>query len=102
EKDFAGAPAAALPLLVSGRAEDAGKGALFIHQDAAVYGGMLQAGAEAVLPVKHQAYLLVSKGAVQVEGEHLAEGDGAEITDIATLRIQAPDGAELLVMDVPE
>ena len=30
-----------LPLLVSGRDEDAGKGALFIHQDAAIYGGNL-------------------------------------------------------------
>jgi redox-sensitive bicupin YhaK (pirin superfamily) len=33
-----------LNLLVSGRAEDDGKGALLIHQDAASYGGRMSAG----------------------------------------------------------
>ncbi len=50
-----------LALLVSGRPEDVGKGALFIHQDAAIYGGKLAAGTRLEQPIKYQAYLLASR-----------------------------------------
>lgn len=92
----------ALSVLVSGRAEDAGDGALFIHQDAAIYGGRLQAGTRVTQPVKHQAYLLASKGTVSVNGRELREGDGAEITGERELAIAAISDAEVIVIDVPE
>lgn len=91
----------ALPLLVSGRAEDADAGALFIHQDAAIYGGRLQAGTVLQHPVKYQAYILVSEGNVLVDGKALAQGDGAEVTDQSVITFEAKTDAEILVIDVP-
>ena len=110
-REFPHAPAeGTLHLLVSGQPEHAKSGALFIHQDAAIYGGRLLAGSEVVQPLKHQAYVLAAKGRVTVNGETLAAGDGAEITGEKHLRIRAEAGtgeageiaAEILVIDVPE
>lgn len=91
-----------LRLLVSGRAEDAGKGALFIHQDAAIYGGRMNAGAVLNHPVKYQAYILVSEGEVEIDGKRMKQGDGAEIVGVETIAVKALTTAELLVIDVPE
>ena len=90
-----------LPLLVSGRDEDKGKGALFIHQDAAIYGGRLAAGANIQQPIKHQAYILASSGSFKVNDTVLNQGDGAEVTDTHNLTITAEKDAEILVIDVP-
>lgn len=90
-----------LPVLVSGRPEHAQHGALFIHQDAAISGGRLKAGATLRQPIKHQAYLLAPLGSFRV-GEHvLNPGDGAEVTGSPMLEITALTDAELLVIDVP-
>jgi quercetin 2,3-dioxygenase len=90
-----------LRLLASGRSEDAGKGALFMHQDAAIYGGMLTAGTVVTHPVKYQAYILASDGELLINGTLLKKGDGAEITGTSLLKIEAKTDAELLVIDVP-
>lgn len=90
-----------LPLLVSGQPEHDGRGALFIHQDAAIYGGRLAAGANVSLTIKHQAYILASVGSFTVNGTRLSQGDGAELTGEKTLQIVASDDAEILVIDVP-
>jgi len=92
----------ALPVLVSGRIEDEGKGALFIHQDAAIYGGRLKAGIVIEQKVKHQAYILDSIGSFSINGTALKQGDGAEVTGTHTIRIEALTDAEILVIDVPE
>ena len=92
----------ALPLLVSGREEDEGKGALFIHQDAAIYGGKMKEGTSIDQPIKHQAYVLVSEGEIEIDGTTLKRGDGAEITDTKLSRIKALSEAEIVVIDVPE
>lgn len=91
----------ALPLLVSGRREDEAKGALFIHADAAIYGGRLEAGANLTHPVGGQAYILVSEGAIAVDGTALKKGDGAEITDTASVVLSASEDSEIVVIDVP-
>ena len=91
----------ALPLLVSGRPEDAGKDALLIHQDAAIFGGRLLAGATVRQPIKYQAYVLASVGSVTIGGQTLHQGDGAEITGTDTLTLHAGTDAEVLVIDVP-
>ena len=90
-----------LPLLVSGRKEDADKGALFIHQDAAIFGGRLPAGTKIEQPIKHQAYVLASEGNFTINGQKLNPGDGAEVTDSKTLSITADTDAEIIVIDVP-
>lgn len=91
----------ALPLLVSGDEADGAKGALFIHADAAVYGGRLKAGAKITQPVAGQAYLLVSEGRVDVDGHALKKGDGAEVTDAQAVTIAAAEDSEIVMIDVP-
>ncbi len=91
----------ALPLLVSGRKEDEGKGALFIHADAALYGGRLKKGASISQKLQGNGYLLVSEGAVTIEGKTLKKGDGAEITDTDSITVTAPgEEAEIILIDV--
>lgn len=89
-----------LPLLVSGHNDDQDKGALFIHQDAAIYGGRLQQGSVIKQPIRHNAYILASSGSFTVNGQKLSSGDGAEITDTSELHITADQEAEILVIDV--
>ena len=90
-----------LKLLVSGRPEDKDKGALFIYQDAAIWGGNLKAGQALEQAIKHQAYVLVSKGEITLNGKAMKEGDGAEVTGENTLKISAKTEAQVLVIDVP-
>lgn len=90
----------ALPLLVSGRAEDADSGALFIHQDAAIYGGKIAAGTVIEHPIRAGVYVLASSGSFTVNGARLNPGDGAEVTEESALRIVAETDAEILIIDV--
>jgi redox-sensitive bicupin YhaK (pirin superfamily) len=91
----------ALAVLVSGLPEHAGSDALMIHQDAAIYGGRLRAGTTLTQALRHQAYLLVAEGTVEVDGTTLHKGDGAEVTGVEAITIHATSDAELLVLDVP-
>lgn len=90
-----------LNLLVSGNPDDASKGALFIHQNARIYGGRLENGTIIRHPVHNQAYILVSAGTISVSGNEMRAGDGAEITNVEDMVITATDDAEVLVIDVP-
>ena len=90
----------ALPLLVSGRPEHAGKGALFIHQYASIYGGKMAEGTAITQPISKKAYLLVSDGEVAVNGEVLYPGDGAEIENASLLHLEAKRASEVLVIDL--
>ncbi|MCF8496586.1 MAG: pirin family protein [Alphaproteobacteria bacterium] len=90
----------ALPLLVSGRKEDKDKDALMIHADASIYGGRLAAGTTITQPVKDQGYLLVSEGAVEIDGQPMKRGDGAEITGVQSVKITASEDSEILLIDV--
>lgn len=90
-----------LPLLVSGQPEHEGQGALFIHQDAAIYGGRLSKGTTLTQGIKHQAYVLASEGSFTLNGVRLDKGDGAEVTDTTSLTIKALEDMEILVLDVP-
>ncbi len=102
-REFPKAPVnAALSVLVSGRPEHEKSGALFIHQDAAIYGGTLTKGAAVQQAVKHQAYILASVGSFSVNGTVLNEGDGAEISGEETLTIEAQSDAEIIIIDVPQ
>lgn len=90
----------ALHLLASGRAADAEKGALWIDQDAALWGGVLKAGQRWSQKLSGPAYLLVSTGEITLNGEPLKQGDGAAITDVAAAEITAITASELVLIDM--
>lgn len=91
----------ALNLLVSGREEDEGKGALYINQDAAIFGGRIEKDTSLTHMIKHQAYLLVSEGQVIVDGKTIEKGDAAAITEQQSTQIEALVNSEILLIDVP-
>jgi hypothetical protein len=93
----------ALPLLVSGRKEDEGSGTLYIHADAALYGGRLKKGAKLAHSLRGNGYVLVSEGDIEIDGQKLKKGDGAEITEQSSITLATPGGeAEIIVIDVPK
>jgi len=87
-----------LTLLVSGD----GRAPLQIHQDATIHAGRINAGSELGHAIKHQAYLLVSRGAITLDGHSLKKGDGAEISDVNSINLAAVTDADVLIIDVPE
>jgi len=90
-----------LPLSVSGRAEDEGKGAVFIHQDASISGGRLDARQERTQPIKDQAFMPISDGEIEILSHPSKNGDGLEITDQDRVTIKALTHAEVILIDVP-
>jgi len=88
----------ALTLLVSGD----GAAPLTIHQQSALYAGILEAGIQIEHPIQQQAYLLVSEGEILLEGQKLSKGDGAEITNKEQVVLKALSKSEVLVIDVPK
>ncbi len=87
-----------LTLLVSGD----GEATLSIHQDAFIYAGYLLKDTELSHKIKQQAYVLVSEGSLELEGQVLNKGDGLEVTSLATINIKALSDTKLLVIDVPQ
>ena len=86
-----------LNLLVSGD----GQAPLHIHQDVYIYAGRLKKGSVIEHSVRENAYVLVSQGAVSLNGTPLGKGDGAEITGEEGVKIEAQTDSEVLVIDVP-
>ena len=81
---------------------DGRDGSVTIHQDAALYAAVLEAG-EAVShgakPGRH-AWLHVARGAVDLNGHALEEGDGAAASDEERIDIAAREDAEILLFDL--
>jgi len=73
-----------------------------IHQDAKLYVSLLDAGQE----VKHElvkgrhAWLQIAKGAVELNGKKLEQGDGAAISEEKALSIKGSKDAEVLLFDL--
>jgi redox-sensitive bicupin YhaK (pirin superfamily) len=81
---------------------DGREGSLTIRQDAALYLGTLNADGElsrAMTPGRH-AWLQLLRGAVQLNGRPLAEGDGAAISEERLLSIRADRPSEILLFDL--
>ncbi len=88
-----------LRLVASRDGED---GALTVHQDMALYAGVLDAGASVthtLAPGRH-AWVQVARGEVTLNGQRLGEGDGASVSGEERLAIEAAAPAELLVFDL--
>jgi quercetin 2,3-dioxygenase len=79
-----------------------GGDAVLVHQDAEVFVSRLNAGAN----VTHQlaegrgVYLYVIEGDVTVNGDAMATGDAAQITNETRIEISATGTSELILVDV--
>jgi len=90
-----------LPVLASGDPET--DGGLMIHQDAKILGGRLAAGTAVTYDVAdgRGAYLVVSEGAVEINGQPAGHRAGVTITAEGALTITATEDAEVVLADVP-
>jgi len=73
-----------------------------VGQDVSVYAGLLDAGDRVTLdlaPGRH-AWVQLVEGTVSVGDEKLTKGDGAAVSDEASLQFTSSEGAELLVFDL--
>jgi len=81
---------------------DGKDGSVTIHQDAKLYGSLLEPGQQ----VQHElgkgryAWLQVAKGAVELNGRPLHQGDGAAVSDEQKLTIKGTADAEVLLFDL--
>lgn len=82
--------------------EDGRDGSITIHQDLNLWGARLRPGQAAELPVVagRTQWMQVTSGAVRVGEEMLGAGDGATLTGMSALRLQADAATELLVFDM--
>jgi redox-sensitive bicupin YhaK (pirin superfamily) len=81
---------------------DAENGAVKINQDAELYVSLLKAGEEVTHEFgdKRHGWLQVARGAVEVNGKKLEQGDGAAISDEKKLSIKGAEDAEVLLFDL--
>ncbi len=73
-----------------------------IQQDADIYAAMLEPDEEVrheLSPGRH-AWLQVARGAIELNGESLAQGDGAAVSDEQKVTIKAGQPAEILLFDL--
>ncbi len=81
---------------------DGRDGSVTIHQDAKLYAALLKPGDE----VKHNlgkgrhAWLQVAKGAVELNGQTLNQGDGAAVSEEEKLVVKGTEDAEVLLFDL--
>jgi hypothetical protein len=82
---------------------DGADGSVTIHQDARVFAGLFDGEESASLDVApgRRVYVHVARGSVQVNGELLAAGDAAKITEVGRVTVMRGTAAEVLVFDLP-
>ena len=88
-----------LRLIASGDGRD---GSVTMHQDANLYAALLEAGQEVAhgLPQGRHAWAQVARGAVEINGQLLEQGDGASVSDEAQLSIKGRESSEILLFDL--
>jgi redox-sensitive bicupin YhaK (pirin superfamily) len=86
-----------LQLLVSGDKT----APLNINQDARIYTGRLNKGKKITHNVNGKAYVLISEGNIDVNGNKTEKGDGLSISDETTLEFKALNNSEILIIEVP-
>jgi len=81
---------------------DATKGSLLIHQDARIFLSRLDAGNQVICDLRtgRHAWLQVLRGSVSLNGETLQTSDGAAVSDVSQLKIQATTDAEIMLFDL--
>ncbi len=81
---------------------DGRDGSVTIHHDAAVYATVLEPGQSVTLALGdgRHAWVQVTRGAVTLNGEALAQGDGAAASRERALTVTGTERAEVLVLDL--
>jgi len=81
---------------------DGRDGSVTIHQDAQVYAALLDGADTAThtLAAGRRAYVHVARGAVKVNGQLLAGGDGARISRENSIALSDAEKAEVLLFDL--
>jgi redox-sensitive bicupin YhaK (pirin superfamily) len=81
---------------------DGKDGSVTIHQDAKLYVSLLSPGQEVTheLGKGRYAWLQVAKGAVELNGKKLNQGDGVAVSDESKLVIKGTEEAEVLLFDL--
>ncbi|MGH7392239.1 MAG: pirin family protein [Candidatus Rokuibacteriota bacterium] len=100
QKTFAEADRRGRLRLVGSR--DGREGSVTVHQDVALYAGVLAPGekvAHALAPGRH-AWLQVARGVVTLNGKRLGQGDGAAASGELELTVAAETAAEILLFDL--
>jgi len=89
-----------LVLLVS---PDGRFGSIATHQDAFLYGTVLEAGdvLDHSLEPGRRAYIHIARGQVGVNGQTLSLGDGLAVENQPVLRFEGVNAAEVLLFDLP-
>lgn len=88
-----------LRLIASPNGDD---GSVKINADARVYATVLAKGEKTAttLGADRSGFIHVARGAVKVNGEEMAHGDGASFTPGAKIELEGIDGAEVIVFDL--
>lgn len=81
---------------------DGREGSVTIHSDAALYTGLFDEGSTDELPLGQgrHAWVHVARGLARVNGHELKAGDGAALSDLASVRVEGVDASEVLVFDL--
>ncbi len=82
---------------------DGRDGSVTIHQDVSLYTAALSANTKLTydLAAGRRAWLQITRGSVVVNGQQVEAGDGAAITDLASLTITGSvKGSEVLLFDL--
>jgi redox-sensitive bicupin YhaK (pirin superfamily) len=80
-----------------------GDSVVMVHQDASVHVARLDPDKEVTHPIGagRGVYAYLIDGACSFDGERLATGDAAKVTDADHLPIRAAETSELILVDVP-
>ncbi len=100
QKSFAAEASRGRLLLVAG--PEAANGAVKLHQDARLYLARLEDGesvGHALSPGRH-AWVQIARGAATLQGQALAAGDGAAISEESDVKIAGAPAAEVLLFDL--
>jgi redox-sensitive bicupin YhaK (pirin superfamily) len=81
---------------------DGREGSLTVHQDVSLQLGALGRGARIRQPLVagRHAWLQIARGRVRLGRETLAAGDGASLSDEASVELEALEDSELLLFDL--
>ena len=100
QKNFGDARCGALKLVAS---KEGREDSLKIHQDMDIYATLLTKGDSETHKIDEtrQIWVQVANGEITLNGQHLARGDGAAVTDEPTITLETTSGAEVLLFDMP-
>jgi hypothetical protein len=81
---------------------DAREGSVQIHQDLDLYASLLapEDRVRHVLPAGRQAWIHVARGELEINGQRLAAGDAAAITEAGPLELVGTTASEVLLFDM--